>query len=82
MAFSFDQRAKTVNQVELDRRAARKAAIELLNAGVSNEDVVAQVPGITFEVIAEIFADGCIIRGNMSDVDFSRPYRATDQDLH
>jgi len=81
MAFSFYQRAKTVNQGEQDRREARKAAIELLNAGASNEDVIAQVPGVTLEIIAEIFADGCILR-SPGKSDLAKPYRATDADLH
>ncbi len=81
MAFSFDQRAKPVNQVEMARREARKAAIVLLNAGVSNEGVIAQVPGITLEIIAEIFEDGAVLR-SPSKADLNKPYRATDADLH
>ena len=81
MAFSFDQRAKTVNQVEMDRRTARKTAIELLNAGVSDEDVIARVPGVTIEIIAEIFEDGAVLR-SPGNADLNKSYRATDQDLH
>jgi hypothetical protein len=77
----FDLRAKSPNEAEMARREARKAAIELLNAGVSNEDVIAQIPGMTLEIIAEIFADGCVLR-RPSKNDFAMPFRCSDADLH
>jgi hypothetical protein len=82
MAFSFDRRIVTASQqAAIDRREARKAAIDLLNAGISDEQVIAQVPGITVEIIGEIFADGCVLRRPTAE-QLAKPFRCSDADLH
>ncbi len=85
MAFSFDQRAKTVNQEEMARREARVAqmameskCIALIVKGVAIEEAVAECPGVTVEMVNQWIEERRIPRKS----DLSRPYRATDADLH
>ena len=89
MAFSFDKRAQTVNQAEVERIEANRARMaeesrviseicSLLRKGASVEEASSQVEGATVEQINAWMAEGRITDPKY----FKLPYRATDQDLH
>jgi hypothetical protein len=87
MAFSFDRRNQVnPNQATVDENRARMAEesriINLvcghLLKGASVEEATSQVEGATLEQVQAWMAEGRITDPKY----YSRPYRATDQDLH